>query len=346
MERLLLKRMNAQKLEGSVQAARQIEFLVEDGHHEVNGHRNPDLGLHRIGAGTEVVFDSEVSLDPFEEEFDLPAALVELRYCESWDLQIVGEEDEMLGCLLVEVMHSAKRPGEVGGWFWKCWPAYLIAANTRFVIPRQRTMTRETQVALGASDEEGSRQHDTSKPYEIHVSAIHDIEGTRFEEKRVEPGNIGFAGSRDVDASRDGASQIELGMHLDPGFGGAKVGPREESQGEVDGCGVQSVNRVLQFQSEIRPGDENACLAHKSLCQILPESPVPLLVGIRQSGLGHRFPKAQVIQGFGASVEAGGYVAQPLPPGQLCKNHADQLLSATEVSHPTLRVVAFDETEK
>ena len=58
MDRNFLKGMNAQKLEGSVQSARELELLVKDGHHEVNGHRNPDLALHRIGARAEVVFDA------------------------------------------------------------------------------------------------------------------------------------------------------------------------------------------------------------------------------------------------------------------------------------------------
>jgi len=346
MDRHFLKRMDTQKLESSVQSAGQGELLVVDGHHEVNSHRNPDLGLHCIGAGTEVVFDSEMSLDPFEEEFDLPAALVELGHRDGRDLQIVGEEDEILGCLLVEVTHSAKRPWEVGMGFWKRRTSDLIAANSIRVIPRQRTLTGEAEVALGPSDEEGTRQNDASKPCKIHVAAIHHIEGPRFEGQVVEPVNIGFAGSRDVDACRDRASQIELSVHLDPCFGTAEVGPREETQREVDGGGVERVNRVLQFQSEILSGVKDTRLAHEPLCQIFPESPVPLLVGIRQSGLGHRFPKTQVIEGFGASVEAGGDVAQSLPPGQLCKSHTDQLLTAAKMANPTLRVVAFDETEK
>ena len=106
--------MNAQKLESSVLSAGELELLVEDGHHEVNGDRNPDLGLHRIGAGAEVVFDAQVSFDPLEEEFDLPSRLVELGNGERRDLQIVCEEDQILFSLLVEVMHPAKRPREVG----------------------------------------------------------------------------------------------------------------------------------------------------------------------------------------------------------------------------------------
>ena len=72
MDRSFLKRMNTQELESSVEFAWELELLVEDGHHEVDGHRNPDLGLHCIGAGAEVVFDTQVAFDPLEEEFDRP----------------------------------------------------------------------------------------------------------------------------------------------------------------------------------------------------------------------------------------------------------------------------------
>ena len=129
MDRHLLKRMNTQKLEGSVESAGELKLLVKDGHHEVNGHCNPDLGLHRIGARTEVVFDAQVAFDPFEEEFDLPSRLVELGYGERRDLQVVGEEDKMLGRLLVEVAHPAQRIWEVGGCFGKRRASNLIAED-------------------------------------------------------------------------------------------------------------------------------------------------------------------------------------------------------------------------
>ena len=97
MDRNFLERMNTQKLEGSVESAGELELLMKDGHHEVNGHRDPDLGLQCIGAGTKVVFDTEVAFDPLEEEFDLPTALVELGNGEGGDLQVGGDDDKMLG---------------------------------------------------------------------------------------------------------------------------------------------------------------------------------------------------------------------------------------------------------
>jgi len=344
MDRNFLKGMNAQKLEGSVQSARELELLVKDGHHEVNGHRDPDLGLHCIGAGTEVVFDTEVAFDPLEEEFDLPTALVELGNGESGDLQVVGEEDKMLGGLCIEVAHPAQRIGEVGCCFGKRWRSNLIAENALQAIPRERPMTGEAEVALGASDEEGSGKNDASKPSKVHVAAIHHIEGSRFEEQVVEQVKIGLAGSRDVDAGRDRASQIELGMHLDPGLGASEICPWEETQREIDGGGVEGINRVLQFQSEVLSGVENTCLAHESFGEILPEPPVPLLVGIGQGGLGNSLSKAEMVESFASGVETGGYVAQSLPPGQLRKGHADQLLSATEMPNFALRIVALDQS--
>ncbi|OBQ32072.1 MAG: hypothetical protein AN487_23075, partial [Anabaena sp. CRKS33] len=203
------------------------------------------------------MFDTEMALDPLEEEFDLPSRLVELGHGESGDLQVVGEEDKMLGRLLVEVAHPAQRIWEVGRCFGKRRRSNLIAENALQAIPRHRVMTGEAKIALGPRDEEGACQNDTSKSSKVHVAAIHHIEGSRFEEQVVEPVNIGLAGSGDVDACRDRASQIELGMHLDPSFGASKIGPWEETQREIDRGGIQSVNRVLQFQSKILSGVED-----------------------------------------------------------------------------------------
>ncbi|OBQ31762.1 MAG: hypothetical protein AN487_23640, partial [Anabaena sp. CRKS33] len=117
----------------------------------------------------------------------------------------------------------------------------------------------------------------------------------------------------------------------------------EETQREIDRGGIQSVNRVLQFQSKILSGVEDTCLAHEPFGEIFPESPVPLLVGIGQGGLGNSFSKTKMVEGFASGVETGGDIAQSFPPGQLRKSHTDQLLSATEMPNFALRIVALNQ---
>ena len=51
---------------------------MQNGNHDVNANRDPNLGVNCIGCISKEVFDSQILLDPAKEEFDLPPQLVEL----------------------------------------------------------------------------------------------------------------------------------------------------------------------------------------------------------------------------------------------------------------------------
>jgi len=53
-------------------------LFFDDCHQLINGDGNPDLGFDGILGRAIRDFDSKVLLDPFEEQFDLPAALKKL----------------------------------------------------------------------------------------------------------------------------------------------------------------------------------------------------------------------------------------------------------------------------
>jgi len=90
-----LKRVNAQKLQSSVQGSRQVQLLVDDSHHQVNAHRDPDLCLHRIGARPIVMIDAQVAFDPAKEQLDTPSQAVECGHSQRGDDQVVGKKDEV-----------------------------------------------------------------------------------------------------------------------------------------------------------------------------------------------------------------------------------------------------------
>jgi hypothetical protein len=71
-----------------------MQPLPDNRHHHVNPDRNPDLGLDRVAARAEERLDPQMLLDPFEEQLDLPAALVALGNPESRQRKVVGQEDE------------------------------------------------------------------------------------------------------------------------------------------------------------------------------------------------------------------------------------------------------------
>ena len=82
--RHLLEKHNAENLQDFAQIQLDLEFSLDNSYQDINADGNPDLGLHSILGDPKKCLDSQVLLDPLEEDFYLPAALVKLSNCQSW----------------------------------------------------------------------------------------------------------------------------------------------------------------------------------------------------------------------------------------------------------------------
>ena len=158
MERRLIKLVNTQQLQSSVQGAGKAQLLVEDGHDQVNRHRNPDLRLHGVGTGAKKMFDAQVTFDPAEEEFDLSTQTVDLGDDHGGDVEMVGQEDQIATGFGVEVTPFAKRPGKNLARGCKRRFANLVAAHSARRVHCLRTLAGETQVVFGTRDEKLQRR--------------------------------------------------------------------------------------------------------------------------------------------------------------------------------------------
>ena len=56
-----------------------MKLLFDNGNQNMRGYGAPDLRLHGVFAVAEKTLDAQVLLDPFEEQLDLPATLVQGR---------------------------------------------------------------------------------------------------------------------------------------------------------------------------------------------------------------------------------------------------------------------------
>ena len=324
--------MNAQKLQSSVECARQFELLVKDCDHKVRGDGDPDLRLDRVGTRAVVVLDPEMPFDPAEEQFDAPPHLVQHRYGKGRNLQIVGQEDEFLRGFRIEISHLPQESGKGLPGLCESWFSDMIAAQAGEPVHWHRVMPGELEVALCACHKEGSCIGYQNKPCEVHVATVHQIEGSGFEEKAVEPSHVVLSRPGNVYAGRNRTTQVDLGMDLDSRLGLPKIGPRKQSQRQVDSRGIQCVDRIVQIQTEVLSGIQRTGFAHQTLGQILPDAPVPAFVGIRESRFGNRFAEPKMIKGLGPGIEAGSDVAQTVPGSHLCENHTRELLPESKMA--------------
>ena len=333
--------MNAQKLQSSVECAGQLELLVKNRNYQIGADGNPDLSLHGIGTCAVIVLDPQVALDPSEEQFDAPPHLVKHGHGDRRDFEVVGEKHEILAGIQIDVFHSPQqhwksRARLVEGGF-----ADMIAAQPSQSIHRQRVVTSELKVCLGARDKERASLGDERQSNEVHVATIHQIESPSLEEQTVEPSHVVLARSRDMDTGRNRSSQVDLSMHFDARLGLTEIGPRKESQGKIDSGRIQRIDRVVQIQTKILARIERPGLPYQTLGEILPNPPVPAFVCVGESRFGNRFAEAEMIKSLGPGVETGSDVAQPVSGSQLCENHTSELLPESKMANRECGLVAL-----
>jgi hypothetical protein len=107
LDGLSFKDIDLQDLQQRVKAHGQIEPLFQDGHEQVDADGNPYLGFGGIGRCAIERLNSQVLLDPFEEQLDLPSQLEDIRHGLCRDGKDVGQEHEALFCFGLDVGDSA-----------------------------------------------------------------------------------------------------------------------------------------------------------------------------------------------------------------------------------------------
>jgi len=105
------------------------------------------------------VFDPEVLLDPFEEEFDPPAQLVKLRNNQRGQIQVIGQKHQHPPILRVTVTHSTQAIGVMRHTLWIGEPDNMVAAKPDSSVHRSGLQAIETDAGFGACDKEGGFQH-------------------------------------------------------------------------------------------------------------------------------------------------------------------------------------------
>ena len=241
------------------------------------------------------------------------------------------------------MLHPSQEHREGLAGFFESRLADMVAAQPRQSIHRFRVMPCELKVGFGTGDEECSSIGNQCQSEEVHVATIHQIERSCFEEETVEPSHVVLARPSNVDAGGNRATQVDLGVHLDSCLRLPEIRPWKKSERKIDRGGIQRIDRIIQIDAEILAHIKGPCLADQALGEVFPYPPVPIFVGFGERRFGNLFGEAKVIESFGSGIEVGGAVAKSIPRCHLGKDHADELLSALEMTNTLLCSISGDE---
>ena len=318
----------------------QMKLLFQHSHQYVDAEGGPNLGLHCVGRGAKEALDMQVLLDPFEEQFDLPATLVQLGDGQCRQAEVVGQIDKEAACLGVEEANTPQSVGVALSAVVTRQPDDLIGTQAGLLVDRQRMHTSEAHAALGTDDEKCALLFEYVQPGKIQIATVHDVEGSRLDGQLVERVDIVQFPVADMHESGNRAAQVQQRVQFDGGLGPAKACPAKQAQTQIDGRGIESVNRSFQVGRQGLVGVQSPSFANQVLRKVRIQAPVALLVGVGQRTASDGTTQAHVKQGIGSCPQAVDRIAQALPKRQLCKRHAQKLIPTGEIPNASFPAVA------
>jgi len=186
-----------------------MKTLLQDGDQQINTDGNPDLGFDGVWRCPVKSFDSQMLLDPAEEEFHLPALLVNIGDSCCGNGKDIGQVNKTFVGVQIHVGHSAQCLRVGVHRFLGCQDDVLIGTKPQRFVHFLRMNAAVPQIALGTNHEESGEEIHGIKPCEIDVSAIHGDDGIFFQRQGIQDIDIVYFAGRQADKGRNGSFQIE-----------------------------------------------------------------------------------------------------------------------------------------
>ncbi|PRC93279.1 hypothetical protein S2091_2017 [Solimicrobium silvestre] len=309
-----------------------MQPFFHDGDKNICGDGNLYLGFDGVFAGSQKGFDTQMLFDPFEEQFDLPALLVQRGDQFRFERKIVGQEYEAFSVLVFDD-NAPQRPWIILACVIQRQLASLVANEIGAgSIDRVGVTALEFGVALGSGYKESVQLVETMQPFEIQVAAIHQIKCTWLDSQIVQ--NIDFVGLAvgDMNKGRDRTTQVEQSMQFDCSFGGAKRRPWMNRQTQIDcGC-IEGIHSGVQIDSHRFVGIQRSSHRNQMLRKIGINLPRTSGIRIRQRVARNGFAsKSHVVKPVRLRPQIDFDVAQGFSVGQLSECHSEELIQTRKI---------------
>lgn len=352
MDRVFREYIDAEDLQYSGQVLAQAGGLIENGHQQVGAHRDPYLGLHGVLAGAVEGLDPEVLLDPFEEQLDLPAGLVDLRHHDGVELEIVGEENQGLSGIGIHVA-DAPQSGSVGFLGSRAVEADgLVGPQSGRLVYRSRLPDVEAHVRLRPDHEVSLGRIDAGETPEVEVPPVHDVEGAWLQSDPIQGVHVVDPSLGDRHEGGDRAPEVDHGVDLHCRLRSAEPRPREQGHAKVHDRGVQGVDSLVDLLDVSLLRIQFPRLPDEDSGELEVDAPVSTLVGVGEIAPGDRPAYTHRVEKLGLRAKARLDVAQALPVGELGEKHAQELVSSGKglrrprhriLGHATFELLAMEQ---
>ena len=326
-----------------MKAAIDGESFPHNGNDEVRTDGDANLRSHGVVRVSPECLNLEMSFDPFEEQLDLPAVLVQVSNRFGVSVEVVREKHIHVARLRVKVFDPSQLVRVLLHCLVSFEPDGLVAAHTCRLVRLVRVQSGECRIVLGPGDEECASFVNLVQPFIIQIAAIHDIVGARFVLDQVKKVHVMHVSLGNVEENGDAALHVQHGMHLHRGLGRHERGPLEYRQTQFNRGGINEVDRTVEIEVE---GDivgvESTRLLNQHLRKIAPDAPVAVLVRIRERGADDLSTESQMVPLVALRTKTDDDVPQTFSVGELSERESKKLVPTGELLRPIRAFVSSD----
>ena len=311
---------------------RQSKTFFGNRDQHVSADCDPDLRLDRVLGSTKKCLDPQMLLDPFEEQFDLPALSIQFCNQFGFESKVVGQKHNAFAGLVLD-HHAAQRDRIILAGIENRQYTGLVANDVRLgAIHRMRAATLELGVGLGSGYKEGIGLMNGEEPLEIEIASIEQVVGAGLDDQIVQGVDLVRLAVADMNKCGYGAAQIEQGVQFDGRFVCSKRRPRINRQTQIDRRRVEGVDRGVQVDRQRVFCIQRPRHGDQMRGEVGVDLPRPCGVCIGQGVARNRLAtQPHVIEPLGLGAQVDLDIAQLLAVGQLGKSHRQKLIHAGEV---------------
>ena len=320
----------------------QLEIVLDNGNETVCDDGDVDLYPHGVFGIAPKTFDTQMLLDPFEEQLHLPAVAVKQSDVLGFEVEVVGVVNERAS-EVSDIEHNAPEfRGVVVSVSFAGESDSLVGKHT--VCPIKKFLSKKHLVGgmpFLSYDEKRVGLVNGEKSRKIEIAPVEHIAGKRLIYNAIHELGVMDIGVCDAVENRNLGDDINLGVNLDTGLSAAEVRPKEKRHAKVDGCGVDSKETPMQFKvlgdaPLLRKRDHvvGEFLEHKRVTE-------HIRVG-KSAPADRRFAKPEKVASFSMCSDYIGEFPETSTPYQLPEHEHQQVIPVREVPLLCLGEMFFD----
>ena len=279
---------------------------------------------------------------PLEEQLNLPTFTVQFGNGQRiFNREVVGQEVIDLASLKILIHNKPERVrillgGVVTG------EAYgLVGEDAGVFVHRSGFNDIADHVVLCTGNKVGALLVEVLvELLKSDIPLVHQVEGASFYWNLVHNLGVVDLAWRKQNKGWNRTSQVHECMHLESTLPVMELRPGTQLQAQLDGAAVERIYHLFKANPQLLIPVKRCGFLDQSHREVLMDTPILLLVGLRKRGFGHHLDAGSVE--VSAEVKCSLNVSQAGTVRELSEAHHHELVAAVKPDRVTVALVTVD----